>query len=330
VGMDGAALPTPRGMFITVAICTFNRAESLRRTLDSLVAMETSNAVAWELIVVNNDGTDHTNAVTIEYLDRLPLRREFEPNPGLSNARNRAVDVARGQYIVWTDDDVVVKPGWLTAYVEAFRRWPDAVVFGGRIIPRYEPPVTRWVAECEELLSGPFAVRDFGNQVQRLSVAEGRIPYGANFALRAAEQQNFRYDPDLGLAPNRPRYDDEVDVITRILASGAKGYWIPQAVVEHCIGRDRQTVRYIAAHYEGWGQTWAVRNAAAIARLPFLFGIPRRIWPRLLVWWLLYWLSRPLAPASVWVKYLKAYYYNRGIYRYWMQKSNMRTDFRQQ
>ena len=320
--MHRADLPTPRGMFITIAICTFNRAESLRRTLDSLAAMEAPNDVAWELVIVNNNSTDHTNAVTIEYLDRLPLRREFESNPGLSNARNRAVDVARGQYIVWTDDDVVVNAGWLTAYVEAFRRWPDAVVFGGRITPRYEPPVPRWVAESEGLLGGPFAVRDFGNQVQPLCVAEGCIPYGANFALRAAEQQDFRYDPDLGLAPNRPRYDDEVDVITRILASGAKGYWIPQAEVEHCIGRERQTVRYIAAHYEGWGQTWAVRNAAAIAESPFLFGIPRRIWPRMLVWRLLYWLSRPVAPASVWVKCLKAYYYNRGIFWYWMKKSS--------
>jgi hypothetical protein len=180
--------------------------------------------------------------------------------------------------------------------------------------------VTRWVVESEELLGGPFAVRDFGNQVRPLCVADGRIPYGANFAVRAAEQQDFRYNPDLGLAPNRPRYDDEVDLITRILASGAKGYWIPQAVVEHCIGRDRQTVRYIAAHYEGWGQTWAVRNAAAIAESPFLLGIPRRIWPRLLVWRLLYWLSRPVAPAPVWVKYLKAYSYNRGIFRYWRQR----------
>jgi glycosyltransferase involved in cell wall biosynthesis len=134
-------------VFVTVAICTFNRAESLRRTLDSLAVMRVARDLAWELIVVNNNSTDHTDAVIAEYRHRLPMRREFEPRPGLSNARNRAIAAARGEYIVWTDDDVVAGAGWLAAYAEAFRRWPDAVVFGGRIKPRYEPPVARWVAE---------------------------------------------------------------------------------------------------------------------------------------------------------------------------------------
>jgi len=154
-------------MFVTVAICTLNRAESLRRTLASL-AMRVGGDLAWELVVVNNNSTDHTDAVIAECRERLPLRREFEPLQGHSNARNRAIAAARGEYIVWTDDDVIVGAGWLAAYAEAFRHWPDAVVFGGRIKPRYEPPVVRWVAESERVLGGPFAIRDFGYEVQPL------------------------------------------------------------------------------------------------------------------------------------------------------------------
>src|SRR5882762_10192174 len=146
-------------MFITIAICTFNRAESLRRSLDSLVAMRMPHDLAWELIIVNNNSTDHTDYVINEYLDHLPLRPESEPQPGQSNARNRAIDAAKGDYIVWTDDDVVVDAGWLTAYVEAFRRWPEVAVFGGRITPRYEAPVEKWVMESEAVLGGPYAIR---------------------------------------------------------------------------------------------------------------------------------------------------------------------------
>ncbi len=305
-------------MFVTVAICTFNRAESLRRTLDSLVAMRVARDLAWELIVVNNNSTDHTDAVIADYRDRLPMRREFEPLRGLSNARNRAIAAARGEYTVWTDDDVVVDAGWLTAYAGAFRRWPDAVVFGGRIKPRYEPPVARWVAESERVLGGPFAIRDFGDEVLSLSVGESRVPYGANFAVRTEEQRVFRYDPDLGLAPDRRRYDEEVDVIARLLATGAKGYWIPQATVEHCIGRERQTVGYIAAFNEGCGETCAFRDANAAAPASLWFGIPSRIWPRLFVWGLLYRVCRHVSPAPFWVKCLQAYSYNKGKYRYWI------------
>jgi len=308
-------------MFVTVAICTHNRAESLRRTLDSLVALQIPGDLTWEIVIVHNS-TDHTDDVIREYLDRLPVRRELETQTGLSNARNQAIDSAKGEYIVWTDDDVVVDPRWLNAYVEAFRRWPEAAVFGGRIKPRYESPVAKWVAKSEAVLEGAYAIRDFGNDVQPLSIAGYRIPFGANYAVRTLEQRVFRYDPDLGLAPEQRRSDDETDVITRLLQSGAAGYWIPEAMVEHCIGRNRQTIHYIAEFYEANGETRAFRTAAATVTAPFAFGIPRRIWPRLLVWWLLYRFCRFVSPARIWVQYLKAYSYNKGVFRYWWRRRN--------
>jgi glycosyltransferase involved in cell wall biosynthesis len=308
-------------MFISVAICTFNRAESLRRTLASLVMIRVPRDVGWEIVIVNNNSTDHTDQVISEYMSRLPVRREFEPSVGKSYALNRAIDVATGDYILWTDDDVLVDAGWLTAYVEAFRRWPEAAVFGGRIKPRYEAPVEKWVIESESVLGGPYAIRDFGDDVHPLSADdEDHFPYGANWAIRAAEQQAFRYDTQLGPVPNRIRNGEETDLMHRLLESGATGYWIPGAIVEHCIGRDRQTVRYIAAYYESRAEALAVRTAAATGTPPFLFGIPRRIWPRLLVWGVLYRFCRFVSPAPVWVKYLEAYSKNKGICRYWLQK----------
>jgi glucosyl-dolichyl phosphate glucuronosyltransferase len=307
-------------MLITVAICTFNRAESLRRTLDSLAAMRVPSDLAWEIVIVNNNSTDHTDDVIDEYLERLPIRREFEPLQGLSNARNRGIDVAKGKYIVWTDDDVVVGADWLRAYVEAFRRWPNAAVFGGRIIPKFELPVEEWVAKSVSVLGGPYAISDFGDDVQPLSVAENRLPYGANFAVRAAEQRNFRFDPNLGLAPNRRRLADEIDVIMRLLEAGATGYWIPGATVEHCIGRERQTVRYIANYSAGLGETDAFRCTAKGAISPLWLGVPHRLWPRLLKRWLCYRFHRLASPSPVWVVHLQRYARIKGMFRYWRQR----------
>jgi glycosyltransferase involved in cell wall biosynthesis len=308
-------------MFITIAICTFNRAESLRRTLNSLVAMRVPSDVAWEVVIVNNNSTDHTDDVIGEYLSRLPVRREVEPHSGKSNALNRGIDVAKGDYFVRIDDDVVVDAGWLVAYVEAFRRWPEAAVFGGRIRPRYEAPAVKWALQSEAVLEGPHAIRNFGDRVRVLSADdEDHYPFGANWAIRAVEQRAFRYDPELGPVANRYRTHEEYDVIQRVLRSGATGYWIPNAAVEHCIGRDRQTVRYIAAYYESWGETLTFCNAAATASEPFLLGIPRRIWPRLLVWGALYRVCRIVSPAPVWVRYLEAYSWNKGMRRYWLRR----------
>jgi glycosyltransferase involved in cell wall biosynthesis len=304
-------------MFITIGICTFNRAESLRRTLDSLTALEVPSDVDWEVVVVNNNSTDDTDQLIAEYCDRLPVRREFEPRPGKSNALNRAVDVARGEYILWTDDDVVVDPGWLAAYVKAFRHWPEAAVFGGRIIPRFEPPAARWVVESELILEGAYARRDFGSQTLPLCSAEYRIPFGANFAIRTKEQRAFRYDPNLGPLPNRRRYGEEYDVIERLLASGATGYWIPSAKVEHCIGQERQTTRYVFDYYTALGETEASRSSAAVSATRFWFGVPRRLWPRLFKRYLLYRWHRLVSPPPAWVERLKRYAETVGALKYW-------------
>ena len=88
-------------------------------------------------------------------------------------------------------------------------------------------------------------------------------------------------------------------MITRLLESGATGYWLPDAMVEHCIGKERQAIAYIAAYYEIWGETLAFRKAARIAAPPLWFGVPRRIWPRRLVWGVFYPICRYLSLAPV-------------------------------
>ena len=283
---------------ITVAICTLNRAVSVRRTIESLAAMEVPDNLPWEVLVVNNNCTDHTDAVIASFAGRLPIRREFEPRRGLSNARNRAVDAADGDYIVWTDDDVVVGIGWLLAYAEAFSRWPQAAVFGGPITPRYAPPVPKWFSESEALLrNSVFGGRDFGDEAVPL-LAGGRLPFGPNFAVRAAEQRRFRYNPRLGHAPGQRRRGEELDVLDRILQSGACGYWVPTARVEHCSDASQQTLRYIARYFATVGETSAFLEAGREARL--WFGVPRWMWRQLVEEWVRYQILRThFAPACL-------------------------------
>jgi glycosyltransferase involved in cell wall biosynthesis len=317
-------------MLITVAICTLNRSASLHRTLGSLAALQGTSSLDWEVVVVNNGCDDDTDQVIASFTGRLPLRRAFEPQRGHARARNRAIETAHGDYIVWTDDDVVMDGGWLAAYAEAFQRWPEAAVFGGRIIPRYEAPVVEWVRQCEALIGGAFAVRDLGAEPMPLTLAGGRIPYGANFALRATEQRAFRYNPDLGYGPGRRRLSEETELVGRIMRSGGVGYWVPKACVEHCIGRERQTTAYIARHYAALGETRVFLEGVAEAT-PLWFGVPRWLWRRLIEEWARYQFHRLVSPAPAWVPHLRDYSLAWGAIRYWRrrQKTAIAEDDRQ-
>ena len=131
--------------------------------------MRIPEGVTWELLVVNNNSTDDTESVITSYENRLPLRRLFEPSPGLSNARNHAIREAKGGLIIWTDDDVLVDSDWLAAYAAAADRWPDAAFFGGPI-----EAMVRGRAACMASACIPsFVSRDFGKEP---CVLTGEIP----------------------------------------------------------------------------------------------------------------------------------------------------------
>ncbi len=129
----------------------------------------------WELLVVNNNSTDATDETIGRHAKNLPIRRIFEPRQGKSHACNTAVAAARGDLLLWTDDDVLVDPDWLSAYSSAARRWPNAVCFGGPVTPWYECPPPRWIEEHRGLLQGMLAVRDYGTEERPFSADEGAL-----------------------------------------------------------------------------------------------------------------------------------------------------------
>ena len=97
-------------MDISIIICTYNRSESLKRTLQSLKEMSVSDDIEWELLIVDNNSTDNTREAVNDFTKTsgLNCRYVFESKQGLSNARNRGVKEACGEIIAFTDDDVIV------------------------------------------------------------------------------------------------------------------------------------------------------------------------------------------------------------------------------
>jgi glycosyltransferase involved in cell wall biosynthesis len=244
---------------VTVAICSRNRAAQLRRALESVCALVVPKAATWEVIVVDNGSSDETPIVLQEFAARLPLRRLFEPEPGVSRSRNCALEAAQGRYICWTDDDVLLNPHWLAAYLDAFNRHPDAVLFGGPIDPLLAKPVRPLFnrGKDEWPLAGPYAARSPGKAVRPLSLKDCDVPYGANLAVRVAEHRRYPFDERLGPSPFFNRLADEVDVIYRMMRHGAEGWWVPDAGVLHIIPPERQSLRYLISYYHRIGETVA-------------------------------------------------------------------------
>lgn len=262
------------------------------------------------MIVVDNGSTDDTAAVVASVVDTLPIRCVLEPLPGLSHARNRGVVEANGELIIWTDDDVMVDPSWLSAYIEAASQFPDAGFFGGNITPILEEPANALFIRNfdNEVLGSLMARRAFAEPPARIELAT--MPYGANFAVRGAIQKHYRFDPHLGVSPLQRRNCEEINMLLEVVADGVSGRTVPKSNVRHFIPAARQTKEYIRQYYAATGETYAfvrTRPGYVIATSPLpsskfhVMGMPAWYWKESLRHMLKALVARLKGQEAVWL-----------------------------
>jgi hypothetical protein len=290
-------------MYLTVAICTWNRCDLLRKGLEQMCKLIIPSDVEWELLVVNNNCTDVTDTVIAEFAAKLPIRRLFEPTPGKSYALNLAVREAKGEYILWTDDDTLLDENWLAAYVKGFQQWPEAVFFGGPVRPWFAVAPPAWLEKVLLLprLASVYALRDLSPVALRIDGIT-KLPYGPNWAVRVREQRVYLYDPRLGPRPGSNIRCEETQIMQTMLADGYEGRWIPEASVRHHIPAERMTTRFIRQYMSGYGQYLAMTEPPYNG--PRLFGKPRWLWRRIVTTEINYSIHRLTSSPDIWINHL--------------------------
>ncbi|HEX8742415.1 MAG TPA: glycosyltransferase family 2 protein [Thermoleophilaceae bacterium] len=262
---------TPAAPLASVIVCTRNRADYLEGALDSILA--DSPGVGWELIVVDNASTDGTRAVVearqAEAKD-VPVEYALEERLGHSHARNRGIADARGELIVFTDDDVIVEAGWLDALCAGFTE-PDVMAAGGKIVPRWPSAPPGWMSAR---LSGVLAVTDYGEEARDLTGDE--YPVGANMAIRrsALGDAASAFDTRLGHRGGGYFGFDEHELFAALRERGRLVYR-PDAVVHHRILPDRMTWEGMrrASLHNGYGSMRADRLREG-TRVPLRSAVP--------------------------------------------------------
>lgn len=271
-------------MDITAIICTYNRSQSLKRTLDSVCELSIPSELEWELIVVDNNSTDNTKEVVNAFQKscNFCVRYVFEEKQGLSHARNRAIEEAKGELIIWTDDDVLVDERWLVEYVAGFQRHTDAAFFGGPIEPWFETEPPQWLARGMDVYGSALACKG-GNADEARIESKADLPYGANMAVRKSAYEDLRYDPNLGRTASDMVSDEETAFFAALLGRGQHGVWLPSVRVRHVITKERMTKRYFRGYYRGYGATLVRLSDYDPSLLVRVAGMPRWLVWRVIV-----------------------------------------------
>lgn len=242
---------------ISVAICTYNRAERLVLALDG-ISRQSLPRKYFEIIVVDNASTDNTKVTCTRYQKDLPnLRYIYEPVQGLSKARNTAMQSSHGQYIAYLDDDAIPCSDWLETILETFENLkPKPVCVGGPIYPLWESPKPDWIGKDLEYL---FSLLDFSDKPHWLKLP--KYPFGANMAFqRDILSQAGGFAQELGRLGSQHLLSGEEYRLYRILIEHGLGllYYHPQASVEHCISPQRINLQWMLERSYWQGRSIAV------------------------------------------------------------------------
>lgn len=187
-----------------------------------------------------------------------------EPRPGLSHARNRALEWAAESgagVLAFVDDDAIAQPGWFDALA---RHWaeapPEVACIGGPIRPRFSVEPPGWYSDA---IKHVLTLLDRGPQVRDLDPNEEAV-YGANISFAVEPVRELGgFDPALGHSGTRVFFGEEDAVQRALHERGRLIRYVPDAAVDHVIGPDRLTRRSFLRRRFNFGVSLGMRGGRA-------------------------------------------------------------------
>lgn len=229
---------------ISILICTRDRSDYLQKNLESIENIRVSDGLAYEVLLIDNGSTDGTRELAETFVRKRPelYKYHFEPQGGKSNALNSALSHARGEILVFTDDDVIVDENWIQAILDTFARRDDAIAVQGKILLQKElGRLPEWY-DPDYLIGLPY-----------FDPSPTECPcdtlVGANMAIRREAFEKYDlFDPRLGKGGSGSGF--ETEFCTRLRNGGEKIIYQPEAVVFHEFYEHRLTWEYLCERAE--------------------------------------------------------------------------------
>lgn len=251
---------------LSLVIPTYNRSGQLLETLESVV-QQSVDASLWECIIVDNNSKDDTHLAIVTFIAQHPevnLRYAFEPQQGLSHARNCGISLSSGDIVAFIDDDETIVPEFVQSYIDLFDSHADAMAAGGAIVAHYQSGTPRWMSRfVAQPIANPM---NFGRKVRLFP--RRRCPGGGNMALRRELFDSIgAFDTELGRKGTALIGGEECDLFERIRECRLPIYYVPEAIIYHRIYDEKLTEEYTTRLFYNIGVSHRLR-AKSRGRMP--------------------------------------------------------------
>jgi glycosyltransferase involved in cell wall biosynthesis len=242
---------------ISAIICTYNREKFLIELFAS-IEKQTIDPNRFEVVIVDNNSTDGTKELSKHFAKNNPhlnVRYLFEPNQGLSFARNKGVAESKGKWVTFLDDDATLTPSFLEIVLDYFEKQPNVACIGGKILLDYETnPPPNWVSKY---IVGMFGY--FNPSNREFVFRKNSFPRGSNMSFcKSVFDTVGGFNTKLGRSGGNMVGSEEKEFFARFLANGFSATYLPQAVVYHAVPDERLEIKNVLKHARGIGYSEAI------------------------------------------------------------------------
>lgn len=240
-------------MILSIVICSYNRASYISGALDSLYH-QSAGLDNFEAIIVDNNSTDNTAQVFKQWRSSHAngsFTYLTESKQGASFARNTGAKGAKGHWLCFMDDDAIANSNYVENIIKHIKTKPEAIGFGGRIIPKYIPSAPEWMSYYVSSLVGNF---DYAPTA--CAFENGKYPLESNMIVKKDIYDSIGgFNTELPGVLGTLRIGGEgKELFYKLLALGHTIYYDPTICVEHVVEVKKLTPEYMYRVASGIGR----------------------------------------------------------------------------
>lgn len=260
-------------MYISIIICTYNRAQLLKKCIESILDNK-YNPDKYEIVIVDNNSNDNTKEIAEKFVEsNSNINYVVESKVGLSYARNRGIEISKGDIIAFLDDDTSIHDGYLSSIKEFFDKYKDAVCVAGKIIPIWKEPKPKWFTNSFSSIVGETM---YGEKDRKLIYPEMTIGANMVFYKKIFNEVGI-FNVELGLKGDKLYLGEETDLCTRIRKKGYNVHYAANVIVDHAVHLSKVDKKYINKRLILEGETLAKIQLEEDKNKRILLGLKRGI-----------------------------------------------------
>jgi len=249
---------------VSVISCTRNRARQLATLFQCLGSQRDLEDIRWEIVIVDNNSTDNTKEVAYAFCEGSNLRVNyvFEPNTGLSYARNSGILASKGSLLLFIDDDVLIPPEFISNALFGVKEFPEFGIFGFRVLPEWRDGTKApfWLSFKKSfnlpvnLIQSFLPVHDLGPEPLQYPNRITKNPIGASFLIKKEVFEKLGpFREDLGAGQSGVCEDTEY--FWYAMMNDFKILYWPYAALYHTVDPRRLSVGYLHKWYFNLGKS---------------------------------------------------------------------------